>query len=138
MEPLRGFPQFMRALPELLERQPNLKVLIGGRDRSAYGPSCPTHNGSWKEMILDELPILKNHPRIVYTGLMNYQNYRMMLQRTNLHCYFTEPFVTSWSLFEAVACGAPVLCNASPATSGTINLDSKNMIESIDQIQHRH
>ena len=84
MEPLRGFPQFMRALPELLERQPNLKVLIGGRDRSAYGPSCPTHNGSWKEMILDELPMLKDHPRIIYTGLMNYQNYRMMLQRTNL------------------------------------------------------
>ena len=134
MEPLRGFPQFMRALPELLERQPNLKVLIGGRDRSAYGPSCPTHNGSWKEMILDELPMLKDHPRIIYTGLMNYQNYRMMLQRTNLHCYFTEPFVTSWSLFEAVACGAPLLCNASPATSEAVNLRAANILKNIEEV----
>ena len=134
MEPLRGFPQFMRALPELLERQPNLKVLIGGRDRSAYGPSCPTHNGSWKQMVLDELPILRDHPRIVYTGLMNYQNYRMMLQRTNLHCYFTEPFVTSWSLFEAAACGAPILCNRSRATIGTIEVDECSTIDSIDDV----
>lgn len=134
MEPLRGFPQFMRALPELLERQPNLKVLIGGRDRSAYGPSCPTHNGSWKEMILDELPMLKNHPRVIYTGLMNYQNYRIMLQRTNLHCYFTEPFVTSWSLFEAAACGAPILCNKSEATTGSIEVDEYSTLETIDAI----
>ena len=89
-------------------------------------------------MILDELPILKDHPRIVYTGLMNYQNYRMMLQRTNLHCYFTEPFVTSWSLFEAVACGTPVLCNASPATSGTIRLNRENILNSIDEIHSEH
>ena len=40
-------------------------------------------------MILDEVPVLKDHSQVIYTGLMTYSNYRKMLQRTNLHCYFT-------------------------------------------------
>tara|TARA_B100001939_G_scaffold344852_1_gene360230 strand:+ start:3159 stop:4397 length:1239 start_codon:yes stop_codon:yes gene_type:complete len=134
MEPLRGFPDFLKALPHLLEQLPNLKVLIGGRDRSAYGPNCSTHNGSWKEMMLDQLPSLRNHPRITYTGLMNYENYRLMLQRSNLHCYFTEPYVTSWSLFEAAACGTPILTNRSPATTGTIQIPKENTLAKISDI----
>ena len=129
---MRGFPQFMRGLPELLKKIPNLKVLIGGRDRSAYGPPCPTHGGSWKEMLLSEVPLLKNHPRITYTGLMSYENYRLMLQRTNLHCYFTEPYVTSWSLFEAAACGAPILTNQSPATNGTLPIPIEHVLPHIE------
>ena len=128
MEPLRGFPELLKALPTLLDRIPNLKVLVGGRDRSAYGPECPTHNGSWKEMMLDQLPSLKDHPRITYTGLMNYENYRLMLQRSNLHCYLTKPYVTSWSLFEAAACGTPIITNRSPATTGTITIPEENTI----------
>jgi glycosyltransferase involved in cell wall biosynthesis len=136
MEPLRGFPEFMKALPVLLQKLPNLKVLIGGRDRSAYGRKCDTHNGSWLKKMLDDLPYLKDHPRITYTGLMNYENYRNMLQRTNLHCYFTKPYVTSWSLFEAAACGAPILTNRSAATTGTLNFvdDKHHIIEKIEAI----
>ena len=134
MEPMRGFPQFMRALPTLLDDLQNLKVLIGGRDRSAYGPPCPTHNGSWKNKLLDEFPSLKNHPRVTYTGLMSYENYRLTLQRSNLHCYFTEAYVTSWSLFEAAACGTPLLTNESPATNGTLPIPSDHIIKNINDI----
>ena len=112
----------------------NLKFIIGGRDRSAYGPACPTHDGSWKSRMLEEIPSLKNHPRITYTGLMNYSHYRTMLQRTNLHCYFTKPYVTSWSLFEAAACGCPILTNSSPATTGTIPLKDDSVIEKIEDV----
>lgn len=135
MEPLRGFNELMQALPFLLEQLPNLKVLIGGRDRSAYGPACPTHGGSWKAMMLDKLPTLKDHPRITYTGLMNYEAYKTMLQRSNLHCYLTHPYVTSWSLFEAAACGSPILTNHSPATTGTIkSLDEKHILKTIGSL----
>ena len=108
MEPMRGFTEFMEILPELLKRIPNLKVIIGGRDRSAYGPECPTHGGSWKEMILDKIVSLRGNKKIIFPGLMNYDMYRRLLQRSNLHCYLTRPYVTSWSLFEAVACGTPI------------------------------
>ena len=58
MEPMRGFPEFMEIYLNYLNGIPNLKVIIGGRDRSAYGPKCPTHGGSWKEMILDKIVCL--------------------------------------------------------------------------------
>ena len=128
MEPLRGFPEFMRALPAVLKNTPQLKILIGGRDRSAYGAPAPTHNGSWKKKILDELGEFEGHERIVFTGLMNYGNYLKMLQRTNLHCYFTKPYVTSWSLFEAASCGTPILTNTGEATTGTLPINTKRAL----------
>ena len=42
MEPIRGFPEFMRVLPAVLAVQPRLQVVIAGRDRSAYGPVAPS------------------------------------------------------------------------------------------------
>lgn len=128
MEPVRGFPEFMRALPTLLKRLPQLKVLVGGRDRSAYGTPAPSHGGSWKALLLEELGEFEGRDRLVFTGLMNYGHYRRMLQRTNLHCYFTKPYVTSWSLFEAAACGTPVLTNAGPATTGVLPIASHRAV----------
>jgi len=40
--------------------------------------------------------------RVHFTGLLTYPDYRQLLWRSTLHCYFTRPYVTSWSLFEAV------------------------------------
>ena len=74
MEPMRGFPQFMRGLPELLKKIPNLKVLIGGRDRSAYGPPCPTH-GEAERMLLSEVPLLKKPKNYLYR--LNELRYRL-------------------------------------------------------------
>lgn len=120
MEPLRGFPEFMRALPAVLAAVPELQVLIAGRDRSAYGARAPSHGGSWKAMVLAELGDFPGRERIAFTGLLPRRTYVNMLQRSNLHCYFSRPYVTSWSLFEAVACGAPVLTNPGATTTGTL------------------
>ena len=135
MEPLRGYPQFMRLLPTLLKKNTDLKVLIGGRDRSAYGPKAPDkYSGSWKKLIEEELGDFDGQERVIYTGLLSYHNYRKMLYTTNLHCYFTQPYVTSWSLFEAAACGTPILTNKSPATNGTISIPDEYMIDNFDCI----
>ena len=135
MEPLRGFPNFVELLPELFNRIPKLKVLIGGRDRSAYGPEAPSHGGSWKEKVFDEIGPFAGQDKIVFTGLMDYSQYRKMLWRTNLHCYFTQPYVTSWSLFEAVACGSPILTNISEATTGTIEINHGIKIPEINSLK---
>ena len=124
----------MRILPSLLAKIPNLKVLIGGRDRSAYGPKAPNNDGSWKTLVLNELGEFIGKERIVFTGLMNYGEYRKLLYRTNLHFYFTRPYVTSWSLFEAVACGTPVFTNSSEATNGTIEINNDFLISEISDL----
>jgi len=118
MEPLRGFPEFMRALPQLLQTFANLQVVIAGADRRAYSYDAPSHAGSWKEHLLAELGNFEGRERVYFTGLLTYDDYRNLLWRSTLHCYFTRPYVTSWSLFEAAACEAKLAVNASPATRG--------------------
>lgn len=116
MEPLRGFPEFMRAMPRLLRLDKSINVVVAGADRCAYSYGAPSHNGSWKKHLLDEFGDFEGSDRIFFTGLLDYNDYRMLLWRSDLHCYFTRPYVTSWSFFEACACGSRVMSNISPAT----------------------
>ncbi|MDM7936969.1 MAG: glycosyl transferase family 1 [Cyanobium sp. CZS 48M] len=119
MEPLRGFPQFMRMLPRLLGSFPELKVVIAGQDRAAYSYRSPGHGGSWKNTLMDELAGRGDVDlaRIHFTGLLNYPRYRQLLQRSDLHCSFTRPYVMSWSVVEAAACAAPLALAEGPATA---------------------
>ena len=47
MEPMRGFPQFIRILPELLRKWPKLRVEIAGEDQASYSTSKPKNFDSW-------------------------------------------------------------------------------------------
>ena len=60
MEPVRGFPEFMKMLPELLSTNNDLKVVIAGADRRAYSYDAPSHNGSWKEYMLSTIEDIKD------------------------------------------------------------------------------
>jgi glycosyltransferase involved in cell wall biosynthesis len=118
MEPLRGFPEFLQAAAHLLSELPELHVVIAGADRRAYSYEAPTHHGSWKEHTLAKLGTFDGQNRLHFTGLLTYGDYRHLLWRSSLHCYFTRPYVTSWSLFEAAACAARLTANPCAATAG--------------------
>ena len=133
MEPLRGFPEFMRALPNAFNSIKDLQVVIAGADRCAYSYRAPSHNGSWREHILHELGNKIDKKRIHFTGLLNYMDYRALLWRSNLHCYFTRPYVTSWSFFEAASCGARLLASKGEATKNIAEENSIRMIDIEDQ-----
>ena len=135
MEPVRGFPEFMKMLPELLSTNNDLKVVIAGADRRAYSYDAPSHNGSWKEYMLSTIEDIKVKDRIMFTGLLDYQDYRALLWRTNLHCYLTKPYVTSWSLFEAAGCGARLAVNRNSATSGIVEEESVTWLDLESQNQ---
>ena len=75
MEPLRGFPEFMRMLPARMERFDDLQVVIAGRDRVAYSYQAPSHGGSWKKRFFAELRCKLNRSRLHFTGLLNYGDY---------------------------------------------------------------
>ena len=51
MEPMRGFPEFIEALPEVFNAHPTLEVEIAGEDRICYGGSAPNEGsyGIWAE-----------------------------------------------------------------------------------------
>jgi hypothetical protein len=120
MEPVRGFPEFMRLLPDLLAKYSSLHVVIAGDDRCAYSYAAPGHDGSWKRSMLAELGSFEGEDRIHFVGSLPYGLYRDLLRRSDLHCYFSRPYVPSWSLFEAVACDARLMVNRGPHTSGLL------------------
>lgn len=135
MEPLRGFPEFMRAIPEITGKYEDAEVVIAGADRRAYSYDAPSHNGSWKQYLLAELGDFPGKERMHFTGLLNYEDYRTLLWRSNLHCYFTRPYVTSWSLFEAAACGTTLAISEGPATEGVVEADSVQWVNLDDQAE---
>ena len=111
MEPLRGFPEFMRAAAVAQQHFPELQVVVFGNDRSAYSYESPHPSGSWKDYMLEELNDELDLNRLHFTGLLNYGDLVQLFCRSDLHCYFTRPYVVSWGVYQAAACGARLLVN---------------------------
>lgn len=109
MEPYRGFPQFLRAVALLQRRRPGLHVVIAGDDRVHYGERLP-EGDSWKRRMLTELPEL-DLSRLHFVGTLPTDQYRRLLQASSAHVYLTVPFVLSWSLLDALACGCRVIAS---------------------------
>lgn len=107
MEPYRGFSEFMRAAALLQRRRPNLHVVVAGEDSVHYGERLPAGD-SWKRRMLTELTDL-DLSRLHFVGTLPTQQYRTLLQASSAHVYLTVPFVLSWSLLDALACGCAVI-----------------------------
>lgn len=109
LEPYRGFPSFVRALPDLLRRHPALQVVVLGADEIAYGLK-PPGGGTWRAALQAELNL--DLGRVHFLGRIPHADYIRLLQVSAAHVYLTVPFVLSWSMLEAMACGAPVIGSA--------------------------
>lgn len=113
LEPYRGFHIFMRALPEILRRRPKAEVLIVGADGVSYGAGL-AGGKSYREALLEQVGDRLDLSRVHFLGPLPYEHYQAVLHVSSLHVYLTYPFVLSWSMLEAMACGCLVLGSATP------------------------
>ena len=125
LEPYRGFHTFMRALPELQRRLPDTHFVIVGADGVSYGGPPPKGFANYREWMMKEVGGSLDLSRTHFVGRILYQSYVSLLQISRLHIYLTYPFVLSWSMLEAMACGAPVLASATPPVQEIIQ-DNEN------------
>lgn len=125
LEPYRGFHVFMRALPELLRRLPDLRVCIVGGDEVSYGAEPAAPFKSWREMLMSELGDRFDLSRVYFLGRIPYEAYLRLLQVSTVHLYLTYPFVLSWSMMEAMAAGCVVLGSNTPPVAEMIR-DGEN------------
>lgn len=124
LEPYRGFPTFMRALPAILERRPAAQVVIVGGDDPHYG-SKPREGGSWREILLAELGDRLDLSRLHFTGKIPHGALQALLSLSSAHVYLTYPFVLSWSMLEAMANECLVIGSATPPVQEVIE-DGRN------------
>src|SRR3954470_5011111 len=110
-ESMRGFDIFMRAAKLIEKQYPNVVFIIVGTDRIAYGgDESYTGGKSFKEWVLaqDEYDLTK----FKFVGRINPIDLGRVLSAGDLHIYLTVPFVLSWSMMDAMSCGAVVLGSA--------------------------
>jgi len=107
LEPYRGFPSFMRAVPRIVAAHPNAHVVVVGGDQVSYGRNAPDGK-TWRQAMLDEVGPL-DPARVHMFGQIPYRAYLSLLRISTAHVYLTVPFVLSWSCMEALASGCLVV-----------------------------
>ncbi|MFC4271682.1 glycosyltransferase [Sneathiella chungangensis] len=132
MEPYRGFPEFMRAAALLMDRRPDLHVLVVGEDRVAYGKRLPEGEGWGQRMVAE----LKPDPaRLHFTGPLAYGDYVKVLQFSTVRAYLTVPFVLSWSLIESLACGGLVVGSDTAPVREVIRHGENGFLAPFDDVE---
>jgi glycosyltransferase involved in cell wall biosynthesis len=123
-ESMRGFDVFMRAAKLIAAKFPDVLFFVVGTDRVEYGGDMAYTGGkTFKEWVLsrDEYDLSK----FVFTGRLEPQALARLLAVTDLHIYLTVPFVLSWSMLDAMSCGAVVLGSSTPPVREMIH-DGEN------------
>jgi glycosyltransferase involved in cell wall biosynthesis len=110
MESIRGFDLFVKMAKLLGERRKDVVFVVVGQDRICYGGDQDfIGNRTFKEWVLaqDQYDL----SRFIFTGLMPTPLLAELFAVSDLHVYLTVPFVLSWSLMDALACGTTVLAS---------------------------
>ena len=124
-ESMRGFDIFMKSAKLIAERYPDVIFIVVGTDRIAYGgdEAHVAPHKTFKDWVLaqDDYDLSK----FIFTGRMNPVELGKLLASTDLHIYLTVPFVLSWSMMDAMSCGAVVLGSSTPPVKEMIR-DGEN------------
>ncbi len=108
IEPYRGAHTFIRAIPHLQQLCPEAQVVIVGSGKGAsYGKKC--ENGEWKDRFLAEIEGAYNPSQLIFTDRVPHEVLTQLMKVSWVHVYLTYPFVLSWSLLEAMACGCAIV-----------------------------
>ena len=110
------------------------QVVIVGGDGVSYGAPPPPRS-TYREMMLKELGADIDLSRVHFLGMLEYQDYIALLQVSAAHVYLTYPFVLSWSLIEAMACGCLTVGSATPPVLEVLE-DGVNGL-TVDFFDHR-
>jgi glycosyltransferase involved in cell wall biosynthesis len=127
LESMRGFDVFMRAAKRLCDERKDVVFLVIGEDRVAYGGDLRyTEGQTFKQWVLGQDSY--DLSRIKFPGRVPPPVLARLLNRSDLHIYLTVPFVLSWSLMNALACGATVMASRTPPVEEMIQHEKNGLL----------
>lgn len=135
LEPVRGFHNFMRSLPLVLDSNKEAHVIIMGKDagtaNTGYGRDNPA-GSSWRKTMEKELGDKLDWSRLHFLGMLDRKLYLAVQKLSACHVYLTVPFILSWSFLEAAGQGAPLVASNTPPVREFDNLDGLNLVDFAD------
>ncbi len=110
-ESMRGFDIFMKVAQRVYRQFPDVVFVVVGSDRVCYGGDDKHIAGH--KTFFDYVMAQSSYDmsKFIFTGLLPVSKLVEVLSLSDLHLYFTVPFVLSWSLMNALACGCAVLAS---------------------------
>ncbi len=110
LESVRGFDLFLEVARRILRRRPNVLFVVAGDEGVYYGWDALRTGGlTFKQWVLGRGEY--DLSRFLFLGHVAPEELADVLCLSDLHIYLTVPFVLSWSLFDALACGCVVLAS---------------------------
>ena len=111
-ESMRGFDIFIKVANRIAKEFADVIFLVVGTERMAYGGDSAYigEAKNFKEWVLAREPV--DADRVKFVGQVPPLELAKLLAATDLHIYLTVPFVLSWSMVNAMSCGAVVLGSA--------------------------
>jgi len=124
---MRGFDIFMKTAKRLCDRRKDVVFVVVGQDRICYGGDDKvTGQKSFKDWVLAQ-----DHydlSRFLFPGRIPPRALARLFSITDLHVYLTVPFVLSWSLLNALACGATILASDTPPVREMIQHEKNGLL----------
>lgn len=108
-ESMRGFDLFMRSAKLISQKLPDVVFFVVGSDRMPYGgdETFLPPGITFRQWVLsrEQYDLTGFH----FVGNLPPHELARLLAASDLHIYLTVPFVLSWSMMDAMSCGAVVL-----------------------------
>jgi glycosyltransferase involved in cell wall biosynthesis len=123
-EAMRGFDIFMRVAKRIYEQFPDVVFAVVGSDRICYGgDEKHIEHKTFRQHVMAQDSY--DRDKFIFTGLLGVSKLVDLWSISDLHLYFTVPFVLSWSMVDALACGCTVLASDTEPVREMID-DGKN------------
>jgi glycosyltransferase involved in cell wall biosynthesis len=128
LESVRGFDLFMRLAHRIGRERSDLHFVVAGGDETHYGwDSLFTGGQSFKDWVLSRYD--GDLGRVHFLGTVEPARLADVFARSDLHVYLSVPFVTSWSLLNALSAGCLVLAADVPPVREVVEADRHALLE---------
>lgn len=128
LESARGFDLFLRLAQRIGRERPDVLFVVAGDEQTHYGwDPLFTGGESFRQWALTQGAY--DLSRFLFLGHMDAADLTALLCQSDLHVYLSVPFVLSWSLFDALACGCVVLAGDVPPVRELIRPEENGLLE---------
>jgi glycosyltransferase involved in cell wall biosynthesis len=128
LESMRGFDVFLKLAQRILQERSDVVFAVAGDEGVYYGwDKQRTGGASFRDWALSRVNV--DRSRFVFVGQVEPDQLTQVFCMSDLHIYWTVPFVLSWSLLNALACGCVVLAGDVPPVREIIEPGRHGLLE---------